>query len=60
MQTLASKRRSGFGTNCFQCDNELIAPEGPSIGMSGKYVIFGTVLNATAISWSFRPRTPSR
>ena len=27
MQTLASKRRSGFGTNCFQCDNELIAPE---------------------------------
>jgi hypothetical protein len=27
MQTVASKRRSGFGTNCFQCDNELIAPE---------------------------------
>ena len=27
MQTIASKRRSSFGTNCVQCDNELIAPE---------------------------------
>ena len=27
MRMIASKRRSSFGTNCFQCDNELIAPE---------------------------------
>ena len=27
MRTIASKRRSSFGTNCVQCDNELIAPE---------------------------------
>jgi len=25
--TIASKRRSSFGTKCVQCDNELIAPE---------------------------------
>ena len=27
MRMIASKRRSSFGTNCVQCDNELIAPE---------------------------------
>ena len=27
MRIIASKRRSSFGTNCVQCDNELIAPE---------------------------------
>ena len=27
MRMLPSKRRSSFGTNCVQCDNELIAPE---------------------------------
>jgi uncharacterized protein with PIN domain len=27
MGMLSSKRRSSFGTNCVQCDNELIAPE---------------------------------
>ena len=26
MRMIASKRRSSFGTNCVQCDNELIAP----------------------------------
>jgi len=26
MRMLPSKRRSSFGTNCVQCDNELIAP----------------------------------
>ena len=27
MRTIASKRRSSFGMDCVQCDNELIAPE---------------------------------
>ena len=27
MRMIASKRRSSFGINCVQCDNELIAPE---------------------------------
>jgi hypothetical protein len=27
MPTVASKRRSSFGIDCVQCDNELIAPE---------------------------------
>jgi len=27
MATMVSKRRSTFGVNCVQCDNELIAPE---------------------------------
>jgi hypothetical protein len=27
MLTIASKRRSSFGIECVQCDNELIAPE---------------------------------
>lgn len=27
MPTIASKRRSSFGIDCVQCDNELIAPE---------------------------------
>ena len=27
MRMTASKRRSSFGTNCVQCDSELIAPE---------------------------------
>jgi hypothetical protein len=27
MRIIASKRRSSFGTNCVQCDNELVAPE---------------------------------
>jgi hypothetical protein len=27
MRTIASKRRSSFGTNCVQCGDELIAPE---------------------------------
>jgi hypothetical protein len=27
MPTIASKRRSSFGTDCVQCGNELIAPE---------------------------------
>ena len=27
MRMIASKRRLSFGTNCVQCDNELIAPE---------------------------------
>ena len=27
MATMVSKRRSTFGLNCAQCDNELIAPE---------------------------------
>ena len=35
MRMIASKRRSSFGTNCVQCDNELIAPKGPSIGIIG-------------------------
>ena len=26
MRTIASKRRSSFGTECVQCSNELIAP----------------------------------
>jgi len=28
MQTVASKRRSSFGTDCVQCGNDLIAPDG--------------------------------
>jgi hypothetical protein len=28
MPTIASKRRSSFGTDCVQCGNRLIAPEG--------------------------------
>jgi hypothetical protein len=27
MTTMVSQRRSTFGINCVQCDNELIAPE---------------------------------
>jgi hypothetical protein len=27
MRMTAPKRRSSFGTNCVQCDHELIAPE---------------------------------
>jgi hypothetical protein len=27
MPTVASKRRSSFGVDCVQCDNDLIAPE---------------------------------
>ena len=27
MRMIASKRRSSFGANCVQCDDELIAPE---------------------------------
>ena len=27
MSAVASKRRSSFGRDCVQCDNELIAPE---------------------------------
>ena len=27
MRMVPPKRRSSFGTNCVQCDNELIAPE---------------------------------
>jgi hypothetical protein len=60
MPTIASKLRSSFGTECVQCGNELIAPKGPSIGMSDTSFIFGAIRNATALSRSFGLRTPSR
>jgi hypothetical protein len=50
MRMMASKRRSSFGINCVQCDIELIAPERSEYRDSGKYVIFGAALNATALS----------
>jgi hypothetical protein len=61
MTTIVSNRRSGFGMNCVQCGDELIAPNGPSIGMSGTSCIFGAARNATAVSSlsSFFLPTPS-
>ena len=46
---IEADHRSTFGMTCVQCDNELIAPNGPSIGVSIKIVTFGAVGNATAV-----------
>ena len=46
---IESDLRSIFGMTCVQCDNERSPPNGPSIGVSIKIVIFGAVGNATAV-----------
>ena len=62
MTTIVSNRRASFGMNCVQCANELIAPNGPSIRMSGTSFIFGAAGDAAAVSslWSFFLPTQSR
>ena len=50
MTTLLSNPRSEFGMTCVQCSNELIAPNGPGIGMSGKSITFGTARTAAHVS----------
>ena len=49
MTTILSNRLSKFGMTCVQCRSDLLPPNGPSIGMSGKSVIFGTAGNATLL-----------
>ncbi len=60
MTTILSNPRSKFGMTCVQCSDELLPPNGPSIGMSGKSITFGTARNVAHVSglWPcFLPKT---